>query len=157
MKKFITIIFATIVAMMTFSINANAQWGTPNYHKGDELKGTSAYYSNIYQGDCGYFVCWSNDTDVKIGANRGIFDYDDNYVFVIVGFYEGDKLIEKVTTRFYVPNGDSNTAYSSEYKTKGLGEKIINHIKNVGNVRIIASKYSGADFDLTIPMNPNIK
>ena len=117
MKKFITIIFATIVAMVTFSINANAQWGTPNYHKGDELKGTSAYYSNIYQGDCGYFVCWSNDTDVKIGANRGIFDYDDNYVFVIVGFYEGDKLIEKVTTRFYVPNGDSNTAYSSEYNT----------------------------------------
>lgn len=153
MKKFIIIIAAVILSI----VNANAQWNSPSYHEGDELKGTGAYYSNLYIDDDGYFICWSNSTDIKIAAKRGIFDYDDNYVSVLIGFYKGTELIEKVNTKFFVPDGDSNTAYSSEYKTKGLGEKVINHLKTVGNVRIIAPKYSGADFDLTIPMNKDLK
>lgn len=158
MKKFITIIFTAIVTMVAFSINANAQWIT-EYYEGDELKGTSSHYANGYFGDCGHFTCSSTNTKILIATDRGIFDYNsnrynsDHYVSVTVGFYEKNILVEKVETRFYVPNGNSDTAISS----KDLGEKIINHLKNVGNVRIIASKYSGADFDLTIPMNPDIK
>jgi hypothetical protein len=139
-------------------VNANAQndWEV-DYHQADELKGIEGYYSNFYVDTNGnYFVCWSNDTDVKIGTRGGIFDYSDNYVFVIVGFYKDTTLTEKETTYFYVPDGDSNTAYTS-YKCPNLGNKIINHLKNVGNVRIIACKYSGADFDIVIPMNPNLK
>lgn len=157
MKPSLKHLLASVIVVLSFSISANAQWNTPTYHKGDELKGTSEYYSNLYIGENGYFVCWDNESDVKIGTNSGIFDYEDNYVFVIVGFYEGESLKEKVTTRFYVPNGDADTAYSSEYRTKGLGDHIKNHLKNVGDVRIIASKYSGSDFDITIPMNKDLK
>lgn len=138
-------------------VNANAQNWEINYHQADELKGTEGYYSNYYRVTNGnYFVCWSNETDVKIGTRQGIFDYDDNYVFVIVGFYENGSLVKKETSYFYVPRGDSDTAYTS-YKSPKLGAKIINHLKNVGNVRIIAPKYSGGDFDIVIPMNSNLK
>lgn len=154
MKKFF--IFCLMAFVMCVNANAQNVWKV-DYHQADELKGTEGYYSNFYVDTNGnYFVCWSNDTDVKIGARKGIFDYSDNYVFVIVGFYKDTTLIEKETTYFYVPNGDSDTAYTS-YKCPNLGNKIINHLKNVGNVRIIARKYSGADFDMVIPMNPNLK
>lgn len=157
MKKFIMFVVATLVAMVSMSNFAMAQWFPPTHHQADELTGTSEYYSNLYEGDSGYFVCWSNDNNVKIVAKRGIFDYNDDYVNVIVGFYEGENLIEKVETKFYVPQNESNTAYTSDYKSpKGLGYKIKNHIKTKGDVRIIASKYSGIDFDLTVPMNEKI-
>lgn len=154
MKK----IFILCLMAFVMGVNANAQNWEIDYHQADDLKGTEGYYSNYYSDTNGnYFVCWSNDTDVKIGTRRGIFDYDDNYVFVIIGFYENGSLIEKETSYFYVPRGDSNTAFTSIYKSPNLGTKIINHLKNVGNVRIIARKYSGADFDIVIPMNSNLK
>lgn len=154
MKKFFILCLMALVVCV--NVNAQNVWEV-DYHQADELKGTKGYYSNFYVDTNGnYFVCWSNDTDVKIGTRRGIFDYSGNYVSVMVGFYKDTTLIEKETTYFYVPNGDSNTAYTS-YKCPNLGNKIINHLKNVGNVRIIANKYSGADFDIVIPMNPNLK
>jgi hypothetical protein len=153
MKK----IFILCLMALVMCVNANAQNWEVDYHQADDLKGTEGYYSNYYRDTNGnYFVCWSNDTDVKIGAHRGIFDYDDNYVFVIIGFYQNGSLIEKETSYFYVPRGDSDTAYTN-YKSPNLGAKIINHLRNVGNVRIIARKYSGADFDIVIPMNSNLK
>lgn len=152
MKKFLLLLAAILIADV-----ASAQWLEPHYSPADELKGTEAYYSNMYRSEVGYFVSWSNETDIKIGTDRGIFDYDDNYVTVIVGFYVGDSLEEKVTAKFYVPDGDSDTAYSSSYRSPGLGEKIINHLKTKGKVRFIASRYSGGDFDMTVPMNKNLK
>ena len=154
MKKFIVFILMAFV----MCVNAKAQNWEVDYHQADELKGTEGYYSNFYMDTNGnYFVCWSNDTNVKIGTSRGIFDYNDNYVFVIIGFYKNDSLIEKETSYFYVPRGDSDTAFTSNYRSPNLGTKIINHLKNVGNVRIIACKYSGADMDMVVPMNPNLK
>lgn len=152
MKKLLLLIATIFIANV-----ANAQWHEPHYFPADELKGEQAYYANQYSDDTGYFVSWSNEKEIKIGTRRGIFDYDDNYVTVIIGFYVGDALEEKVTTKFFVPDGDSDTAFSSAYREPGLGLKIINHLKTKGKVRFIASRYSGGDFDLTVPMNRNIK
>lgn len=146
------------LAMALFANAVNAQWHEPVYKPADELKGEDAYYANIYDGNSGSFVCWSNETDIKIITDRGIFDYDDSYVRVIVGFYVGDELVDKVTARFYVPKGDSDTAYTSKYQTPtDLGSRIITHLKTKGKVRFLAPKYSGSDFDLTVPMNKNLK
>lgn len=153
MKKFFLFVLSLFIAHVI-----NAQWQSPHYYPADELRGEEAYYANQYVGNAGYFVSWSNESKIKIGTSRGIFDYHDNYVTVIVGFYVGDELEEKVTTEFFVPNGDSDTAYTSGYRQpRDLGGKIINHLKTKGKVRFIASKYSGADFDLTVPMNKNLK
>ena len=156
MKKFIITIILALVASLSFT--ANAQWSEPKYFPADELRGEEAYYANTFAGEDGAVIIWSNETDVKLVTRQGIFDYHDNYVNVIVGFYEGDKLVEKVTTKFYAPDGDSDTAYTSSIKEPlGLGLKIILHLHNNGKVRFIASKYSGADFDLTVSMNRNLK
>lgn len=161
MKKFFL-----FLVMSLFFINVNAQW-RESFIKGDELKETENCYANIYNSSNGYFVCWSDDTSIKIGTNVGMFDYDIEYssysyisfqyTNVIIGFYVGSTLTEKVMAEFYVPDGDENTAFTSDIKNEGLGVKIINHIKTKGSVRIIARKYSGADFDIVIPMNSNLK
>ena len=156
MKK---IIFFLAIALLV-CVNANAQNGKWEYHynKADELLGVENHYANIFTDTNGnYFVCWSNDFSVKIGTNKGIFDYYDNEVVARIGFYENGKLIEKKIVRLYVPNGDSNTAFiKNDYVSQLLGEKIILHLKTKGSVRIIINKYSGADCDITIPMNKDI-
>lgn len=156
MKKFIITIVLALVASLSFT--SYAQWSEPKYFPADELKDEGAYYATSYHGEDGSVIFWSNETDVKLVSKRGIFDYDDHYVDVIVGFYEGDKLVEKVETQFYVPSGDTNTAYTSSYKKPAaLGLKIILHLSNTGKVRFIAKKYSGPDFDVTVPMNKDLK
>ncbi len=157
MKKLIVSFILALVASLSFV--ANAQWTEPRYFPADELKGEGAYYANTYQGEDGYVIFWSNENSVKIVSKRGIFDYGSyHYVDVVVGFYEGDKLVEKIKTQFYVPRGDGDTAYTSSYeKPADLGLKIISHLKNTGKVRFIAGKYSGPDFDITVPMNKNLK
>ncbi len=153
MKKFILLLTAIFIANVV-----HAQWQSPSFFPADELKGEEAYYANQYINDTGFFVSWSNETKIKIGTIQGIFDYEDDYVPVIVGFYVGNVLEEKVTTKFYVPEGDKDTAYTSNYqRPTDLGSKIINHLKTKGKVRFIVPKYSGVDFDLTVPINKNLK
>lgn len=157
MRKFFILCLITFV----MCVNAIAQNGKWEYHynKADELLGTENHYANIFTDTNGnYFVCWSNDFSIKIGTNKGIFDYYDNEVVARIGFYENGKLIEKEIVYLYVPNGDSDTAFiKSDYESKLLGEKIILHLKTKGSVRIVINKYSGADCDITIPMNKGIK
>lgn len=153
MKRLLCTAFvATVVALVVPNLAFAQKWHSL-FNAADELKGEKAYYTYYYEsvgGDC--VCCWSNEANrLKIISGRGIFDYDDNYVSVLVGFYEGDTLVNKVVTKFYVPDGDSNHAYTSPYKNPTLGTDIINHLRTKGKVRIVASKYSGADFDLTIP------
>ena len=87
MKKVLLFLATILIANVTF-----AQWQEPHYYPADELKGEAAYWANQYISDAGYFVSWSNETDIKIGTRGGIFDYDDHYVTVIIGFYVGDKI-----------------------------------------------------------------
>ena len=148
---------ATTIVLLVLAFSAGAQWRT-SFHEADELKGTEEYTSSLYISETGdAFVCWSNEDGIKIVAGRGIFDYDDNYVLAIIGFYEDGRMVDKVTTRLFVPDGSADAAYSSEYRSPGLGKKIKEHLRTRGDVRILASKYSGADFDIRIPMNTDLQ
>ena len=163
MKK----IFALILMSLAVCVNANAECYR-NYFKADELREQEAYYANIYSCSTGRFICWSNSDRVRIECEDGIFHGATIYFTrVRIGLYKGDKLIELIKNADGdIPEGDYNHAYidkSSCYVngefTGGynIGYKIIHHLKYVGSVRIIATKYSGPSFDITIPMNPNIK
>lgn len=157
MKK----IFALILMSLAVCVNANAQNWRNYYNKADELKGTSSHYTNVYINSNGdSFVCWSNTNKSQIVADSGIFDYSTSFFYsqviktttALVGYYKNGYLIERERITFYVHNGDCNIAYPSVQKS----HKIIRHLKYVGDVRIIVPKYSGSDFDITIPMNSNI-
>ena len=150
MKKILICFILTLV-----SISGYSQWLEPEYHPADELTGEAAYYSNVYdETGVGMFIAWSNDPTVKLVTNRGIFDYENGRVTVLIGFYEGSTLVEKTTAKFWVPDGNSHRAYSPD---DNLGKKILEYIKTKGKVRFVAPRYSGADFDLTVPMNKDLK
>lgn len=150
MKKILICFILTLV-----SISGYSQWVVPKYYPADELTGEAAYYSNAYnKTGVGKFIAWSDKSTVKLVTSSGIFDYKDSYVTVLIGFYEGSTLVEKTTAEFWVPDGNSYTAYSLD---DNLGKKILEHIKTKGKVRFVAPRYSGADFDLTVPMNKNLK
>lgn len=152
MKKILICFILTLI-----SISGYSQWMTPEYYPADELTGEAAYYSNVYnETGVGMFIAWSNESTVKLVTDRSIFDYKDSYVTVLIGFYEGSTLVEKTTAKFWVPDGNSHRAYSS-FLDSNLGKKILEHIKTKGKVRFVAPRYSGADFDLTVPMNKNLK
>ena len=150
MKKILICFILTLV-----SISGYSQWLEPKYHPADELTGEAAYYSNVYnETGVGMFIAWSNEPTVKLVTDRGIFDYENGRVTVLIGFYEGSTLVEKTTAKFWVPDGNSHRAYSPD---DNLGKKILEYIKTKGKVRFIAPRYSGADFDLTVPMNKDLK
>lgn len=145
MKK----IFALILMSLAVCVNANAGWDK-RYFKADELREQEAYYANVYYGGHGCFVCWSNIDRVRIECYDGIFD-DDRCARI--GFYKDGKMIDmEKFVSIHQYNGDYDQVYISEV----IGHKIIHHLKYVGDVRIIAPRWSGADFDITIPMNPNL-
>ena len=172
MKK----IFALILMSLAVCVNANAEWYR-NYFKADELREQEAYYANVYDCSIGRFICWSNEDRVRIECGSGIFDVGYSSVSrVRIGLYKGNELIELIKdVSCWVPDGDYDHAYidksscyvNGEYVSSfengkltggyNIGYKIIHHLKYVGGVRIIAPKYSGPDFEITIPMNPNIK
>lgn len=160
MKKLFAIIFAAIVAITVCSIDAKAQWMSSVYSEADELKGTSSSYMTIYTNDAGMFVCLSNNKDniLTVATANGIFDYDSyNNVKMIIGFYKDGALIDRMTVSAPVPKRSANHALILNYTSDGLPDKILNHLMNVGDVRIIARKFREGDFDITIPMNSNIK
>lgn len=145
MKK----IFALILMSLAVCVNANAGWWK-QYHKADELREQEAYYANVYSGSGGHFICWSNSDRVRIECYDGIFD---DGRCARIGFYKDGKMInmEKFVS-IHQYSGDYDQVYINEF----IGYKIIYHLKYVGDVRIIAPKWSGADLDITIPMNPNL-
>lgn len=150
MKKILICFILTLV-----SISGYSQWKAPMYYPADELTGEAAYYSNVYnKTGVGTFIAWSNESTVKLVTDRSIFDYENDLVTVLIGFYEGSTLVEKTTAKFWVPDGNSHRAYSLD---DNLGKKILEYIKTKGKVRFLAPRYSGADFDLTVPMNKNLK
>ena len=154
MKKFITVLFIGFFSSFIFSTTTYAQW-VSKVNAADELKGTDECVIYVYNSQNGTFNYWSDDDEIQIHTMLGIFDYKDegglyvslNRVSVLIGFYSDGKLIEKETDKFYVPDGDSDTAACTNTE---LGRKIINHIENGGDVRFIAPRYGRADFDLTV-------
>ena len=137
------------ISATLFAFNAMAQWSTDS-HKGDELLGTAPYKSYTYTASNGdSFIYWSNDYNFRLYAAKGIFFYKGDFVNAVVGYYSGDELINRESVELYVPEGKPNTAQADN--NWELADRIITHIENGGRVRIVADKYSGADFDITIP------
>ena len=160
MKKLFTIIFATVIAVATFSPDAKAQWASSVYFEADELKGTPSSYMTTYTDDAGMFVCISNDKEniLSVTTAKGIFDYDSyQNVKLTIGFYKDGALINRKTALAFVSTRSANHALMSDYGSKGIIDKILNHLINVGDVRIIAHKFRGGDFDIKLPMNPDLK
>lgn len=155
MKKF----FAIIISVLAICLNAySQQWKTIRVNA-DELKGNDAYYSNVYKSANGdYFSFSSNQDKITIGT-KGYFQTNHQIVFgfhcylveLTIGFYKDGKLIEKITED--MPGDDE---FPETVLIRSKTEKILKHLKTVGDIRIIAKKSRG-EFDITIPMNKNLK
>ena len=147
MKKFF------ILCLMAFvmCVNANAQIGwIADYVPADELTDEGGYHISMYDCEKGYFAIRSDLDRVFISTHEGIFDYDNNKIFVLIGYYKNGVLIEKETAYFFV--GSKGDIAVLTGKTK-----ILNQLKTVGDIRIVAERYNRSDFDITIPMNATIK
>lgn len=158
MKNFLAI--CSMAIMMCMNVNAQNEWEII-YSEGDELKDIEECYANYYSDKNGdYFVCFDNSNAVLIGTENDIFDcllnlddYKTYITYVIVGFYKDGELFKKETTRFYAKHDDFSVVASSPK----IGKKIIKHLKETGDVRIIACKYGKTYFDILLPMNKDLK
>lgn len=153
MKKILFI----VVMMLSFCVNANAQWHISET-KADELKGTKASKNAIFLNEEGNFaITDAFDYVVMIGTNKGLFDYERNStlktVNMLIGYYVEDKLVEKSNVTLYVGSG-GDTAYS--YENKDFFNKVVNHLKYKGSIRIIIERYNRLDLDLIVPMNKDL-
>ena len=148
MKKF----FVLFLMAFMICVSANAQNGwAVEYIPVDELTGDGGNYLNVYENGEGFFGFRSDLDLVTISTHKGIFDYEyDRIISVIIGYYKDGVLIEKETKNFLV-GSKSDTAFC-----RGKS-KLVNHLKNVGDVRIVAERYNRSNFDLTIPMNHGLK
>ena len=148
MKKFFVLFLMAFV--MCVSANAQSGW-VVEYIPVDELTGDGGNYLNVYENGEGFFGFRSDLNLVTISTYKGIFDYGNSRtISVIIGYYKDGVLIEKETKTFLV-GSKSDTAFC-----RGKS-KLVNHLKNVGDVRIVAERYNRSNFDLTIPMNHGLK
>ena len=146
----------TVFLMMAiFAISsANAQWDISKI-PADELKGTKEHYANLYSSSDGYFVCWNDRANLKISCKEGIFKPTAFSVVCIIGLYEGDRLVKKYNKVHFTLGDNYDTA--TMFDRFALGQRIIEHLQKKGKVRIIAPRHGRLDFDITIPMNKDIK
>ena len=149
MKKFIFTVLLVFISYASF-----AQWDI-SLNNGDELLNIPAHYFHIYHDNingAASIAFKSNDDSFLVTPIKGIFDYNqDDLCKVIIGFYENDKLTNKIETNFTVVNNGKIAGTFGE-----TGQKIIMHLKNKGDVRIILPKYNSSNIDIRIPMNKNI-
>ena len=160
-KSFYAIIaaFVTIVSLST-SCNEYGQWYC-TYYEVDELTGWGGYYENKFYTETGEsFSCDGKEIDLfttseidnyseRCNYYRDDYDPYNTYITVIVGFYKDKKLEEKVTKEFNIRRGYSSVTLKDEE----LSKKILNHLKYVGDVRIVLKE---AVESITLPMNKKI-
>jgi len=150
-----------LVALFAFNFTTSqlfAQW-TSQHVKADPLTKTEEHYIDVYMAENGdYFMSRSHHDGISIYTSDGFFNFDTNsHVHVVVGFYVGQNLIERKDVWLYVPAEDPEYASTNRYKQKKIGRKIKDHLRAKGSIKIIADRYSKSNFEITIPMNPNIK
>lgn len=139
------------------STDISTQWCSPVYYEADELKGTPSSYMTMYIGDNGSFNCSSSNKEntLFMMTSNSFFDYNsDHYIKLIVGFYKDGALLTRNTVSAFVSSSNPKGALIS---SNSIVDKILYHLINVGDIRIIAPLYRGGDFDITIPMNSDIK
>lgn len=142
-----------ILCLMAFVIcvNANAQnvWEV-DYVPVDELTSDGGYYFYYYENEELNSLFFATKHDfVVISTFKGWFDYEDNRISVLIGYYQDGTLIEKETKYFIKGNSDSAMLIGKS--------KIVNHLRNVGDIRIVTKQHNYYNFDLTIPMFPRLE
>lgn len=161
MKRLFAIIILVIVAITACSKNSStdtkAHWESSIYHEADELTDTPSYYTTTYVDDNRSvdIESYSEGSELFVTINDNIFDYDGCFVDITIGFYKDCTLIDRKTVSVYVSSREPNNMFISD---DCLVDRILFHLINVGDVRIVAPLYQGReDFDITLPMNPNFK
>lgn len=155
MKKFIKCITISLVCFLSFAFSSKAQWFI-NYKNGDEMLNIPSYYSCLYKDalskDWVGYMTYSKS--FMIFSSNGIFDYDyyTEIIDATIGYYKNGQLVKKEDTKAIIGKS-KDVAYFSAM----LSDKIITYLKNEGDVRIYARKYTQANYDVKIPMNRNLK
>lgn len=170
-----------VSAVQMYSTSVKVSEGNPTSGKGgweitkidaDELKGNEAYTAyKYYQPGEGSFIFWGfNEFQYRIFSDNGIFNYQSGYnrysgsysgESVTVGLYDGnDNFIEKFDM-WLDKESDKGGSYlrtrnaggmSNPVGQKGKVKKILKHLQgDSGYVRIVATRYNRADFDIKIP------
>ena len=177
----VVILQGDVSAVQMYSSPIKSSLDTPKLNRGgwqitrkdaDELKGNAAYSSYIYsQPGMGYFAFWGfEEYQFCIISDNGIFNYESGYnqytgsfsgESIIVGLYDGnDKLIEKFNMWLDRDESKGGTylrtrnagSMSNPVGQKGKVKKIFKHLQGKnGYVRIVATRYDRADFDIKIP------
>lgn len=144
MKKILTLIAAALICGM-----ANAQSWDVEIVDADPLRGNPSYTSSTYMDRGVGGVAYRSDLDgVIILCSEGIFDYDlrDRIEGVLVGYYKDGTLQDKETCT--AKKGSSADILIIRAETGG---RVKNWLENGGDVRVVAPRFSRADFDFTIP------
>ena len=150
MKQLLLLAFTFFVCL-----SASAQWSV-EFVQEDELKGITPHYFNYYSDpDKQVFLFKSNTLFLMVGMKDGIFNSNGNFVNGLVGFYEGDKLVGKETSTFYVPDEGIAAVLSGE-DNRDIILRIFDHIQKKGSVRFVIERYLQSDFDITVPKNPKV-
>ena len=162
MKKSFYVIIAAFVTIVSTSCNESTQelghWYC-KYYEVDELTGWGGYYKNAFYTETGEsFSC--DGKEINLFTTSEIYNYSEicnydydpynTYITVIVGFYKDKKLEEKVTKEFNIGRDGSRFV---TLKDEELSKKILNHLKYVGDVRIVLKE---AVESITLPMNKKI-
>lgn len=141
MKRVVLLLLSILV-----SVSAFAQWLEPNYHRGDELKGTEGYIEFTYVSDNGMFDYAKH---MFVICDQGSFEYDaDQEVVGLIGFYRGDKLVDKTEAVFFIFTEDYNAA---AIESDSIAKKVHSHLRSTGSVRFLIPRKNKRDFDMTVP------
>lgn len=145
----------TILIYLMFVLNASAQWRVLPL-KDNSNKNSIAY---IYQDKYDYFCCSENSKLIRIGTNNGEFlnnvnnkTFKKTSVYIIL--YNENKAVKRYCLDFnLIDNNDF--ANSATYENRKV-YKILNHLKNDGDIRILADKSINEDFNILIKQNDTI-
>lgn len=137
-----------LFVLLLLPIAASAQGWRIMEIKGDELKGTLDHMGYYYlTEDANLFYYASDDKETfLIKTGEGIFDYDDNYVSALVGYYRNGTLEKKQTVSLFVSMGNANSALG----TPAVAKPIIEYLETGGDVRFIIGRYGRASLDITV-------
>lgn len=145
MKHFIATAAAALLSTAAFAQKANV-WYTDEV-KADALIGNGAYETYALVTDKYDGIIYRSDRDnVIVCCNEGIFDYHNDEVNVLVGYYRNGELVNK-TTRAWRKGNSGDTIVSDEAE----GLLIKNWLEDGGDIRIIAPRYARGHFDMNVP------
>lgn len=145
-----------LVMVMMWLPSAFAQW-TTRETVADELRGNASYTTYKYANDGKYFVCWSDEKYIKVGCRFAEFVSFDGVYCASIGYYVQGVLVDKENTYFEIKDAEDNSGFLMNYTDRHTGCKILKHLQERGDVRILALLNYNREFDLVIPMNTELK